>query len=118
VRPHAAHTVPPASDPSIVRPILSQGLGVLRDQGSIGRAICSLYRIAHRGGAAADPAMVGLMIAVSAHRREESRGGHYRSDFPTASPSAVPSSIRLAEAFDAARDIVESQSASAGRGRP
>jgi L-aspartate oxidase len=117
-RSYTVHSLPPASDPSIVRPILSQGLGVLRDQGSIGRAICSLYPIAHRGGAAADPAMVGLMIAVAACRREESRGGHYRTDFPATSPSAVPSSIRLAEAFDAALDIVESQTASAGRARP
>jgi L-aspartate oxidase len=102
----------------VVRPILSQGLGVLRDRDSICRAIRSLYPIAHRRGAASEPAMVGLMIAVSAYRREESRGGHYRSDFPTTLPSAVPSSICLAEAFDAARDIVESQTASAGSARP
>jgi L-aspartate oxidase len=57
--------------------------------------------------------MVGLMIAVSAYRREESRGGHYRSDFPATLASGVPSSIYLAEAFRAARDIIESQTASA-----
>ena len=34
----------PASDPSIVRPMLSQGLGVLRDRDAIGRAIRSLFR--------------------------------------------------------------------------
>jgi L-aspartate oxidase len=59
-----------------------------------------------------------MIIAVSAYRREESRGGHYRSDFPATSPLAVPSSITLAEAFGAARDMVESQTASAGSARP
>jgi L-aspartate oxidase len=98
------------SDPTTVRPILSQGLGVLRDRHAIGRAIRSLYPIASRPGAASDPALVGLMIAVSAYRREESRGGHYRADFPEALPVAEPSSISLAEALDAGRDIVESQS--------
>jgi L-aspartate oxidase len=50
------------------------------------------------------------MIAVAAWRREESRGGHFRSDFPDTLPSAVPSPISLAEALDAAGDIVETGS--------
>jgi len=51
LRPHPADSLP-QSDPSVVRPILSQGLGVLRDRDSICRAIRSLYPIAHRRGAA------------------------------------------------------------------
>jgi L-aspartate oxidase len=109
---------PPASDPSAVRPILSQSLGVLRDQHGIERAIRSLYPIATGPGAATDPALVGLMIAVAAWRREESRGGHYRSDFPDALPVAVPSSISLADAFGTARDIVETGSLSVGSTQP
>jgi L-aspartate oxidase len=50
------------------------------------------------------------MIAISAWRREESRGGHFRSDFSDTLPSAVPSSISLTEALDAAGDIVETGS--------
>jgi L-aspartate oxidase len=46
---------------------------------------------------------------MAAWRREESRGGHYRSDFPDALPAAAPSSISLADALDAARDIVETE---------
>jgi L-aspartate oxidase len=118
VRHHPAPSLPPASDPSIVRPILSQGLGVLREQDSIGRAIRSLYPIARSRGGASDPATVGLMIAVSAYRREESRGGHYRTDFPTTLPFAAPSYIGIAETFDAARHIVESETASTGSPRP
>ncbi len=88
--------------------MMSQGLGVLRDRNAIGRLICSLAPIANGHGAASDPALVGLMIAVSAYRREESRGGHFRSDFPDTMPAATPSSITLSEALDAASEIVES----------
>jgi L-aspartate oxidase len=100
---------PPASDPSIVRPILSQGLGVLRDRQAIGRAIRSLYPIAMSRTAASDPALVGLMMAISAYRREESRGGHCRTDFPESLPSAIASSICLPDALTAARDIIASE---------
>jgi L-aspartate oxidase len=58
------------------------------------------------------------MIAVAAWRREESRGGHFRSDFPDALPSAVPSSISLADALDTARDVVETGSMSVGSAQP
>jgi L-aspartate oxidase len=112
------HTPPLASDPSSLRPILSQGLGVLRDRHAIERAVRSLYPLARRNGAASDPALVGLMIAVAAWRREESRGGHYRTDFPETLPSAVSSSLSLAETLDAARDIVETRSLSTGSAQP
>jgi len=113
-----AEPLPPASDPSIVRPILSQGLGVLRDQETIGRAVRSLYPIANGRGAASDPALVGLMFAVAAYRREESRGGHYRTDFPGTLAAAAPSSIGLSEALSAARDIVELEAPSVRSARP
>ncbi|WP_407152206.1 L-aspartate oxidase [Bradyrhizobium sp. ORS 86] len=103
-----AEAVPPPADPSAVRSILTQGLGVLRDRGGIERAIHSLYPLARSQGAASDTALVGLMIAVAAVKREESRGGHFRSDFPDSAASAVPSSLTCAEALIAAREIVES----------
>ena len=118
LKARAVDTPAPASDPSAVRPILSQGLGVLRDQHGIERAIRGLYPIASGRNAASNPALVGLMIAVAAWRREESRGGHYRSDFPDTLPSAVPSSISLAEALDAASNIAETGSLSVGSAQP
>jgi L-aspartate oxidase len=114
----AANALASASDPSAVRAILSQGLGVLRDRHGIERAIRGLYPLATGRVAAADPALVGLMIAVSAWQREESRGGHFRSDFPDALPSAVPSTISLAEALDAAGDLVDTGSLSVGSTQP
>src|SRR3954447_4748127 len=49
----------PAPDPSTVRSMMSQGLGVLRDHNALRRLICSLLPIADRHGAASDPALVG-----------------------------------------------------------
>jgi L-aspartate oxidase len=118
LKTRAANAPPPASDPSAVRPILSQGLGVLRDRHGIERAIRGLYPLASGHSAAGDPALVGLMIAVAAWRREESRGGHFRSDFPDAVASAVPSFISLADALDTARDVFETESLSVGSAQP
>lgn len=118
VKTHEAGTPPSASGPTAVRPILSQGLGVLRERHGIERAIRALYPIANGRSAAADPALIGLMIAVAAWRRQESRGGHYRSDFPDALPSAEPSSISLAQALDAARDLTETESLFVGSALP
>jgi L-aspartate oxidase len=54
------------------------------------------------------------MIAVAAYRREESRGGHYRTDFPDLLSTATPSSISLSEALEAAREIAEPDTLSLG----
>ncbi|QPF82115.1 L-aspartate oxidase [Bradyrhizobium genosp. L] len=99
--------MPPAADPLAVRPILTQGLGVLRDRDGIARTVRGLAPLARGQGATSDPALVGLMIAVAAIKREESRGGHFRSDFPDTAASAVPSSLTRTEALAAVRDIVE-----------
>jgi L-aspartate oxidase len=55
-------------------------------------------------GPSSDPATVGLMIAVAALRREESRGAHFRTDFPHRGSVARRSSLRLDEALDLARE--------------
>jgi len=104
----------PAPDPSTIRPMMSQGLGVLRERSAIERLVRGLSPIANASNAASDPALVGLMIAVAAHRREESRGGHFRTDFSDTLPAATPSSISVSEAFDAAREIMESEPLSLG----
>ena len=102
-------TMPPASDPSAVRPILTPGLGVLRDRDGIVRTIRGLYPLTRGQSVASDAALIGLMIAIAAIRREESRGGHFRTDFPHTALSAAPSTLTRAEALAAAHDIVESK---------
>ncbi len=74
--------IPPAADATAVRPIVSQGAGVLRNAEGLTTAIAALRPLARLDGPAADPALVGLLIATSSLRRQESRGAHSRTDFP------------------------------------
>jgi L-aspartate oxidase len=73
-------------DPEMIRPILSRAAGILRDRDGLEAAIAALLPLARSGSAASDPALVALFIAVAALRRQESRGGHFRSDFPRSDP--------------------------------
>lgn len=71
-----------AADPSIVRPIVSRHLGIARHEAGLISAISELLPLAEQNGPASDPAIVGLAIAVFAALRRESRGAHFRNDFP------------------------------------
>ena len=79
--------LPPAPDAAALRSLVSETLGVVRDRNGLSTAIDRLEPLAFRGSAMADPALVALMMATAALAREESRGGHWRRDFPQRSPA-------------------------------
>jgi len=79
--------LPPAPDAGAVRALVSETLGVVRDRAGLQAAVAHLESLAFEGGAAAEPALVALLIATAALAREESRGGHWRRDFQNASPA-------------------------------
>ncbi|MCE4224325.1 L-aspartate oxidase [Methylobacterium sp. C25] len=62
-----------------VRALMERQVGVVRDDGGLRAAIHRLRELAKTGS---DAALTGLMIAVCALSRKESRGGHWRRDFP------------------------------------
>jgi L-aspartate oxidase len=95
----------PPPDPTSVRPLLSRTLGVLRECKGLKEAVGTLLPVAESHDAAADPAAVGLMIAVAALQREESRGAHYRTDFPELATVPQRSSLYLDDALAAAQDL-------------
>jgi L-aspartate oxidase len=98
--------LPPAPDPAPVRAIMDEKVGVVRDAASLREAVAALLPLVEQGGAAAAPASVALMVAVAAFLRRESRGGHWRSDFPAAVASeAQRRSLRLGEVLAIAREI-------------
>lgn len=81
--PMAAVEPPEDADASLVRPILSEHAGVLRTGEGLAAAIDALAPLAATSG----PALLGLMMATAMRRRIESRGGHFRTDYPAADPA-------------------------------
>jgi L-aspartate oxidase len=79
--------LPAAPEAASLRALVSQSLGLVRTQGGLSAAVDRLEPLAFRGGPLADPALVALMIATAALARQESRGGHWRCDFPKSSPA-------------------------------
>jgi L-aspartate oxidase len=85
------------ADVDRVREAISRAVGVRRDGLALGSAVQALRPLAFGDGAAADAALVGLMIATAALVRTESRGAHYRTDFPRLLPQARRLSLRISE---------------------
>lgn len=108
-RSHVVDAVSPAPEVQKLRPVLSQHLGLLRSRPGLEAVIETLLPLVEGRGAAADPAIVGLLIAVFAHLRQESRGAHERSDFPDRLPRADRTMLTLSEALDLARSLVQQQ---------
>ena len=100
----AVHTAPMAAvepteagNAAEVRPIMSRHAGVLRSGDGLRTAMDALAPLAGKSGAAS----LGLMMTASMLRREESRGGHARTDFPARRPElAVRTRITLGEAME------------------
>jgi L-aspartate oxidase len=100
--------LPSSPDPLPLRDIMDAKVGVVRDAASLREAIAAFLPLVDAGGATAQPATVALMVAVAAYLRRESRGGHWRSDFPTTVASeATRRNLRLGEALAVAREIVD-----------
>lgn len=103
----SAAPVPKGPDAGSVRAIVSRALGVERDGETLRQAIITLLPVATGNEAASDPALVALMIAVAALRREESRGAHYRSDFVAKHALSRPSLLTLDDALETATALAD-----------
>ena len=105
------HVLPLQPDPTSVRRIVSTAVGVLRDRTGIQTGIEALLPLAMGAGASADPALVGLMIAVAALDRRESRGAHFRTDWPRHDAVAASRVFTLRDALREAEKLVLSVAA-------
>lgn len=100
--PRLVTMVPSRPDPASVRQLVSDGLGIVRHGATLCEMVETLLPYAAGNTPVSDPALVALMIAIAALRRKESRGSHYRSDFPERNADALPSRLTLDKAMQVA----------------
>jgi L-aspartate oxidase len=72
-----------------LRQIMTRHVGVIRDGQGLARALTDIARIERTATSRAlrNMATAALLVAAAAWKRQESRGGHYRSDYPNADPA-------------------------------
>jgi L-aspartate oxidase len=85
----AGGVVPPGKDETRLRALMQAEVGVTRAGAGLSRAMAELLAIerAAKSPTLRDMAVAGLLISSAAWLRTESRGGHFRSDFPAVDPA-------------------------------
>ncbi|PPQ27135.1 hypothetical protein CCR94_20910, partial [Rhodoblastus sphagnicola] len=107
---------PDAAGAREIRDIMQRHVGVLRDASGLRAALIRLLALREKAMKAENldlrnRAEAALLIAAAAQKRRESRGGHFRTDYPQADPAqAQRSDITLNEALALARDSVDEKS--------
>ena len=89
--------------------MMTSHVGVIRDGDRLAEAARSFAALERDTGniALCNMATTALLVAASAWTRRESRGAHYRSDYPTERPALAH---RTMTTLAAARDIAASLS--------
>ncbi|AAF84730.1 L-aspartate oxidase [Xylella fastidiosa] len=107
--PHPLGTIPitpKKPDTTLIRPIVSQCLGVLRHAADMHRAIAALLPFVEGEEESSDPAIVALLIAIFAYLRTESRGAHARTDFPLKHDTTQRRHMTLEDVLEIAHSCV------------
>ena len=94
----------PAATEKSLRAMMTSHVGVIRDADRLAEAVRSFAAIEREAQniALRNMATTALLVAASAWARRESRGGHYRSDYPSEKPALAR---RTMTTLAAAREI-------------
>jgi len=105
-----SHDAPPRDGEGAIieelRDAMAAHVGVIRDGAGLARALTTILRLSSRAQDMETHNMLtaALLIASAAHARRESRGAHFRSDFPRAEAAlAHRSRLTFAQAHDIAQ---------------
>jgi L-aspartate oxidase len=100
-----APTAPDEDDHAIqrLRAVMGRHVGVVRDRAGLSEALVTIEELSsHRHGPQARNALIAArLVAAGALAREESRGGHYRSDFPELDPKFAKRTFMTLDQADA-----------------
>lgn len=86
----------PAHARARLRGVMDQDVGVVRNGAGLNHALAEIDALQDQHGQA-NALITARAMAQCALRREESRGGHYRSDFPDSAPLAARTFIHTLE---------------------
>ena len=93
-----------------LRALMTANVGVIRDGAGLRHAVAEIARLERESAgspALRNMATAALLVTAGALQRRESRGGHYRLDFPKADPAQAK---RTYLTLDEARGIAEAVS--------
>ena len=93
-----------------LRATMGKNVGVIRHSAGMAQALRDILEVEAKAKSAIlrNMAATALLIAAAAFTRRESRGGHFRSDYPQADPAmARRSRLTLAEARAIAAEVLQ-----------
>jgi len=87
--------------PHVLREAMTRLVGLERDEAGLRQALAVIDQVERGGGS--EPALLNMtcaarLVTAAALNRRESRGGHYRSDFPKSDPVAIRTFVTVSEA--------------------
>ncbi|WRY34854.1 L-aspartate oxidase [Thioclava litoralis] len=91
-----------------LRQAMTDGVGVIRDKAGLEKTISVISEMSRNEENIVFQNMLATatLIACAAHQRRESRGGHFRSDYPQPDPAQAQRSLMLLAEAEALRDRV------------
>lgn len=123
IAPQAAQGTPPAPErfnapppPRALREAMSRDVGLERDAAGLSTALATIEAVERAG--AGEPALLNMtaaakMVTAAALARQESRGGHFRSDYPQTDIEAKRSFLTLADAEKISADAASTAKSTA-----
>ena len=91
---------------------MSAHVGVVRSRDGLARALRAITVIERHASCPAmrNMAIAALMVAAAAYRRQESRGAHFRADYPQTDPAqATRHTLTYEQAVSIATDAAARQ---------